>query len=63
MSKIIVVTLLFGVMLLSNIAIAGQWHYDTSIDKMSGKQRQMAIIRSEDSLSLGFPYSGKIMVI
>lgn len=37
---------------------AGNWNYSKSKDKMSGKSTESAILTSENSLQLGFPYSG-----
>lgn len=37
---------------------AGNWNYDKSKDKMSGKSIEIAMLTSENSLQLGFPYSG-----
>lgn len=35
-----------------------QWGYETSTDKMTSKPVATAMLRSENSLSLGFPYQG-----
>lgn len=34
------------------------WKYDESTEKMSGKTQKNAVIESNNSLSLGFPYAG-----
>lgn len=34
------------------------WQYETSTDKLSGKESKTATIRSDNSLSLAFPYEG-----
>ena len=35
-----------------------QWQYDVSEDPMSGAKRYMASVRSSNTVSFGFPYSG-----
>lgn len=52
----------FGLMvlaLLSSSAIAGQWRYEDSTDKMTGKKAGTAALVSDQSLSLPFPYAGE----
>lgn len=50
-----------GVLLLSTPlgAFAGSWEYDSSVDKMTGKDSKSASVRSDNSLRLAFPYSGE----
>jgi hypothetical protein len=38
---------------------AGQWRYQDETDQMTGKKAEYATIQSDNSLSLGFPYSGR----
>lgn len=42
----------------TDMAHAGQWEYEHSVDKMTGKTQSFASIRSDNSLRLDFPYSG-----
>lgn len=44
--------------LLALPALAG-WQYDESADKMTGKKTTTAVIESNNSLALGFPYKGQ----
>ncbi|MEW7850047.1 hypothetical protein AB2N08_15235 [Massilia aurea] len=39
-------------------SIGQQWQYDISEDAMSGKKRYTATVRSSNTASFGFPYSG-----
>ena len=45
--------------LIATSSLAANWQYDTSKDKMTDATSKTAIIQSENSLSLSFPYSGK----
>lgn len=45
--------------LFASAASAGQWVYDSSVDKMTSKATHAAIISSDNTLSLKFPYAGK----
>jgi hypothetical protein len=38
---------------------AGQWRYQDETDQMTGKKAEYATIQSDNSLNLGFPYSGR----
>jgi hypothetical protein len=40
------------------LACAGQWQYDTVPDKMTSKVTATAILTSDNSLDLAFPYKG-----
>jgi len=58
MKNIIRTLLLVLISCFAGNLFAGNWNYDKSKDKMSGKSRESAILTSENSLQLGFPYSG-----
>ena len=45
--------------LVSMAANAAQWSYQESVDKMTGKTASYATVRSDNSLSLSSPYSGR----
>lgn len=51
--------LLPAVLLLSAAGpVLAQWRYANEVDKMTGKASPLAIVRSDDSLDLPFPYKG-----
>lgn len=53
-------SMIFGVVLTLGSTVAlGGWDYKQNIDKMSSKQTLYAIIKSENSLNLSSPYSGR----
>jgi hypothetical protein len=39
--------------------LSENWHYDTDIDNMSGKQFRTAWILSKNSVNFDFPYQGE----
>lgn len=45
--------------LLPALAWAGQWDYSVLDDKMSGRKTTLAILESDNSLALDFPYAGQ----
>jgi hypothetical protein len=42
----------------SSSAFCGQWRYESSVDKMTGKKSESAMVISDNSLSLQMPYAG-----
>lgn len=50
--------LLVGLMLVVGVH-AGQWRYQDDTDQMTGKAVAYALIKSDNSLRLGSPYSGQ----
>lgn len=51
--------LVLAVLLLVGSAARADWQYTTQDDKMTGKPTQHAILESNNSLNLPFPYSGQ----
>lgn len=52
---------LLGALVLAAGSANADWLYHTQEDKMTSKPTKVAMLESTNSLSLGFPYSGKNM--
>lgn len=46
------------ILMCTSFSVVAGWSYNEDQDKMTGKAKKTAVTTSDNSLSLGFPYSG-----